>query len=345
MSNCLKRAFFLFTTAIILLNPPISQAQSPWVLAVHIGSQSLDRHDNTELEIRGMVRAVCRYMPSATHITIATYLDYPEQISMWLEEIHDCNKSAWVRSGGFNYWQQTNGETEIGTPEQYVADLEEWILDNCEMFEDGDRFEPTPDEPSNGTYWQERFQAEGASDVVVDEFNVFVQNSYIVARDAFDRCDKQGVIVDGVHDNPSVVKDIISSETAMLLPLLGTDNYPRQEQAEYTPGNMGVALKSELEDWVHGVHEPTPKCVTLGPSPYHELAPGTQSLSTFIELLATTITLPDVRCITVWQVGDISNWPNNRLLENIGSERHHIWRPRPAAKIVNAFFGYLLKNE
>lgn len=298
------------------------------LLSIHLGAHSIDRNDLTQNEIESAIEAIVTNAPNLTHISTGTYFDYEEQIQMWVNSIHKHGKKAYIRSAGFNTWQGTFDFPSNGTPDQHQNDITDWIIRNRQIFQDGDIFEPVPDEASNGRYWFQRYGGGGVGSTVEskNEFNQFIRETVAIARQAFDEYGLQGVVVEVYHDNPSVIKDVITQETADKLKLIGTNNYPERDATNAE--ECALSMMEEMKRWVQGVHSDKEWVITFGPSIYSQLDEEVQKEALEAELAVIMESVVNLLGITVWQFGDESNWPTGRLFDYMLGK----WLPREAVK-------------
>src|SRR4030043_579151 len=176
---------------------------------VNIGSQSTDVIDNTEAFIQNTVADVVAAFPNCTHISFGTYIDYTTQITYWVNAIHAAGKKVFFRSNGSNFWQGTNGETQ-DTSSSFAANetarYVTWLNTNYALFEDGDLFEPVPDEPENNTQWDAYYINLETVDGKA-AFNAFIADSIDQLNEIFISNGVSGVITSFAFTNPSVAKN------------------------------------------------------------------------------------------------------------------------------------------
>ena len=299
-------------------------------ITVHMGSYSIDHNNLTSAQIDSAIKAVVDNIPQVDFIAIGTYLDYPEQIRLWANAIHKYGKKVWVRSAGFNSWQGTFGSQANGSAAIHIILVNSWINNNYSIFRDGDIFEPAPDEASNGKYWFIKYgpKGVGSNSTSKTEFNNFIKSTVSVARSAFDRHNLGGVIAEFYADNPSVIKDALFPDTVNLLKFVGTDNYP--ERLKTTPENGAEAMKSELQKWIVGTHNNKSWNITFGPNIYIQFDEETQTKAYLAELAVILGTVPSLHGITIWQFGEVNNWPKSRLFNYTSGT----WKPRSITRVI-----------
>lgn len=296
------------------------------ILSIHAGSESIDSNNLTPDQIEKAVNAMVEAVPNQTHISIGTYLDYPDQIQMWANAAHKRDKNIYLRSAGFNSWHGTFDSNASGTPTQHIEDFTTWIGQNHSIFIDGDIVEPVPDEASNGRYWLNKY-GEGGIDSTEEakaEFNDFIITAVTKAREAFDKNGQPGVVVEVFNDNLSVIKDVITDETAKMLSYVGTDNYPESDSR--TPEEIGAAMLDEVYSWKRNVHPDTTWNMTIGPSIYEKLDENTQRKAIEEEIKIITAVEDNVRGITLWQFGNEANEFSSSLFDFNNGE----WKAREA---------------
>lgn len=335
-------AFFM--PQIIAAKASITPEECPVRVGVHMGSFSMDQHDIPREEIEEAVEAYVDAIPEAEYLVIGSYLDYVNDIRNWIEVGHDHDLKIALRPAGFNSWQGRNGAEATGTPQQHIEDFQPVLVQVADLLEPCDILEPFPDESSNGEYWKKYENGVGTNDESLAEYNAFLQDSILAARETLDGLGLEDVIVEEYHDSPSAASEfVIDQETAEMLDCLGTDNYPEiditNDQYVFTPAESATAMERELLDWVVEEHDGVPRCITFGPNTYHLLDEEAQAEAFRLEFEAILDTVNNLEGITVWQFGAEFNpnepdFPKARLFDHVDGE----WAPREATEVVNEYF-------
>jgi hypothetical protein len=312
-----KRMFvFLFLLVVLVIGSFTSEVvaqegtEEPEMvrLFLHLGSHGIDERSHTEESSMVDVTTIVKDNPYLDGIVTGTYLDFQENYEWWTNAAHTNGVSIQWRSAGYNSWRGTNGFAQTGTPEQHNADFPAWLRMNCQLLEPGDGLSPVPDEASN--WWED--QERGGVGADRERFNLFLQEAAIVARQILQECGKEEVEL-VYYDSPSVIKDVLTEETASLFDLVGTDNY--SDRGQTTPEGIADAMQSELTQWVVGVHNNKPWGITTGVGVYMDETLDEASYAEAYARLLPTIseTLPNLRVVTLWQFGNRGNDPLNRL--------------------------------
>lgn len=313
---------------------------------VHIGSQSLDAHTNSQADCDAVVAALIAAIPNLTHIAISPYMDYAagsvdNQYVRWAQSIHNAGKKMWVRTPGFNWWQGTNGVAQYTGADfasKHRGDTYFWMLDNYTVFQPGDIFSPIPDEPENNSMWNATYGTIG-SGIGRTAYNSFITGSIDDMESEFAALGVRGVEVRYVFTNPSASADVVDGVTESYLRAIGVDHYP--ESVLTDPAAMAAAMLAEINTYVAPNHTTRKKHITFGPSVYTQLSSSVQADAINQEYSAILSALPGViDGVTVWQFGATDNAGKSRLFDYTAG----VWVPRAAASSVNEFFGQLSKQ-
>lgn len=310
--------------------------------AVHIGSQSIDAEDNTQVAIDAIVISLVTAIPNLSHIAIGTYFDYDsthanDQFNRWATAIHGAGKKLYVRSAGHNDWLGSNGVTKYTSADweaHCLSQIQTWIDNNYSIFQAGDVFEPFPDEPENNSLWVSTYTtiSSGAGETA---FNNFITTAISNANSKFTTYGVTGVDTGVTWTNPSAAKDAVTTATAATLTSVGMDSYP--ESGLTTPAEMETAMQTQMNTYGNP-HAGRNSSVTFGPSVYTQMSEADQAdaLGREFDVIVNTVT--KLHGITIWQFGATDNGPKSRLFDYAGGA----WTARSAASTVNTKFGTIL---
>lgn len=140
----------------------------------------------------------------ATHLAIGTPYDeeFVPYMKLWVDEARDAGMRVWFR-GNFASWENWFGYDDFESVDDHHKLLEEFILNNPDLFEDGDILTPAP-ESENGQLGDPRFTNR-------DEFIVFLQKSYETCVRAVEQINKD-VICGYYSMNGDVVREVLNPE-------------------------------------------------------------------------------------------------------------------------------------
>lgn len=145
----------------------------------------------------------------ATHIALGSPYDekYIPFLTRWIKSARNHNLKVWFR-GNFSGWESWFGFERIGR-EEHKKLLYEFIVNNPELFQDGDIFTSCP-ECENGGSGDPRFNsdAKGHKKFLIDEYNISLE--------AFGKINKK-VNVGFYSMNYDVAKLIMDRETTQAL--------------------------------------------------------------------------------------------------------------------------------
>ena len=145
----------------------------------------------------------------ATHIAIGTPYDaeFIPFLRRWVEEARKNNLKIWFR-GNFSGWEGWFGYPKINR-ETHTRLTGEFILNNADLFEDGDIFTPCP-ECENGGGGDPRRTGDVAG------FRKFLIDEYTVAKDAFSKVNKK-VLAGYFSMNGDVASLVMDKDTTTAL--------------------------------------------------------------------------------------------------------------------------------
>lgn len=159
-----------------------------------------------------------------SHIAIATPYDaqFAPYLRRWVEKARKHNLKVWFR-GNFSGWEKWFNYEKI-TREEHKKLLTEFILNNPDLFEDGDIFTSCP-ECENGGPGDPRFINDAP------EHRHFLIEEYQISKDLFQKINKK--VTPGFYSmNYDVAKLIMDRETtAALGGIVTIDHYVKDPKA------------------------------------------------------------------------------------------------------------------
>jgi hypothetical protein len=179
-----------------------------------------------------------------THIAIGTPYDdeFIPVARAWVGEIRRHGKSVWFR-GNFSKWEDWFDYGRFDDPNEHIKLTYNYIVNNPELFADGDIFTPVP-EAENGGFGDPRFSAD-----IKQKFFAFLPQSYASCNEAFAKIRKN--VTCGYYSVNGDVAELFTREDVQKLGnLLVIDHY--------------VKTPKELIDDARALHEATGADIILG---------------------------------------------------------------------------------
>lgn len=181
----------IIATSYIMLKPaekkelktPMVQKNDIWTIR-SIDTMKTSRDKARDNITDDVIKAEVTIIKSlgANYVAIGTPYDneFLPYLKKWVKEIRAQNLKVWYRGSFVNYEGWFGYEKNL-SPEQLLTKTEKFILDNKELFQDGDIFDPCP-ECENGGYWPQP-EADAS-------YNTFVQKKNEVLRKSFNQINK-----------------------------------------------------------------------------------------------------------------------------------------------------------
>lgn len=156
----------------------------------------------------------------ATHVAIGTPYDeeFKPILKLWVASARSHGLNVWFR-GNWSGWERWFDYEKIGRDE-HITKTKQFILENPDLFEDGDAFSSCPEcENGSSTQFGDPNQ--------VRDYRVFLINEYTVTKAAFAEINKD-VKSNYFSMNADVAKAVMNPETTAALDgLVVIDHYVR----------------------------------------------------------------------------------------------------------------------
>lgn len=313
-----------FTTKKITV---LGTASAPFIASIDTMKESRDTetHPLSDTQIAQDVNLTATL--NTTHITVATNWDYTSYFRTWANIIHKAGKHIWVR-GHPNQWENNNGTTGIMSPSSYENYEKNFILQNADVFQAGDIFDPAS-EPELGLYWHATYPT--WTNATTSEYNQFLRDSTDVANSAFAQKGIVGVITSIHSTNAWMAIHRLEPATIAKMGVVTIDSYP--DQYDTTVSQAVNDRVNDITAVYNAVHVP----VVLGEIGYSnkiQVDDQTQAAVLQGELNAIQ-SLSYVIGANYW-VG--AGGPGHGGYTNILTGSAGNWTLRPAANIVADFF-------
>lgn len=189
----------------------------------------------------------------ATHVAIGTPYDeeFLPILTRWVSYARKYNLNVWFR-GNFSGWEEWFDYDEIDKDEHHAL-LEEFILKNPTLFQDGDIFTSCP-ECENGALGDPRHTGR------VTEFREFLIDEYETANDAFEKINKD-VSANYYSMNGDVARLIMDKETTTALDgIVVIDHYVKtpeqlvEDIRQYANNSGGKVVLGEIGVPIPDIH-------------------------------------------------------------------------------------------
>lgn len=188
----------------------------------------------------------------ASHIALGTPYDeeFIPYLERWVNTARKYRLKVWFR-GNFSGWEQWFNYEEI-TPEKHQELIETFIINNPQLFKDGDIFSPCT-ECENGVLGDPRLTGN------VNDYKIFLVEEYDIANTAFDRIEKDVTV--NFPMNGDVAELIMDKRmTQNLGGVVVVDHYvERPEQLaedvrHYAKLSGGKVILGEIGVYIPGIH-------------------------------------------------------------------------------------------
>lgn len=211
-------------SSIIQKHSVLGSDSSPFIASIDTMKESRDTETRplTDAKIAQDVSATAQL--NVTHITVATNWDYTDYFRRWAKAIHAAGKHIWVR-GHPNQWENNNGAIGTMTPSMYEEYERMFILQNADVFQSGDIFDPAS-EPELGHYWHTQYPI--WTPATTTEYNQFLRDSTDVANGAFTQKGISGVITTIHSTNAWMAIHRLEPATLAKMGVVTIDSYPDQ---------------------------------------------------------------------------------------------------------------------
>jgi hypothetical protein len=266
----------------------------------------------------------------ATHVVVATPYDkeFIPYLSKWVSAARKHNINVWFR-GNFSGWEEWFGYDEI-TKEEHIAKTREFIIQNPDLFQDGDLFSSCP-ECENGALGDPRLTGK------VDEYRKFLVDEYDVTKSAFASMGKN-VGANLFSMNGDVAKLIMDKETTQSLDgIIVVDHYVESPEklnddiTMYAQISGGNVVLGEFGAPIPDIHGPMTE------------EQQKEWLQTTLELLSQN---PHVIGVNYWTNlgGTTALWNSDKTPRKAVSTLTSFYTPKSISGIVTNELGIPLSN-
>ena len=274
-----------------------------------------------------------------THITVDTFMDYPDYMLRWINAVRATGKHVWFRVH-FNAWEGNNGAAASMTPSQYIAAEDTFIRAHPTFFQPGDIADFNP-EPENSPYWEKTYGngwgSINAPNAATDEFNRFQVAVTDTADTALEAVGIHGVITTIRSTNawwPLHPKSYYPSTVARM-GNVAIDTYP--DSGITDPTQAAQARVNEMQQVWNTVQVPI-IVAEMGYDIHHPVDDQTQANVIMAELSAMD-KLPYLKGINYWVGAGVSD-PSRLFAGTRGN-----WQLRPAGIVLSNFYATKTQDQ
>ena len=287
---------------------------------------------------------------AVTHITVNTPMEYPAVLEAYANRIHADGKSVWFRLSSTNGANLAHGDLGDGYPTYapgYLTELHELMLAHPGIFRPGDILDGDAEAETSG-WWAKQYgcgvQSAGCT-ASVTAFNHFLtlmteQEKIDLGSLACATATSVGCVVTQVHstDNGTGRYQLSNSTVEAMGDLITVDAYPDEGTTE--PLAAAGAWHQELEAlksfWAaKGIPNLTVLVGEWGYRNHHEVTDTLQQEVVYAEVTKAFPGLPYVAGMNYWGGPGFNIGGGYTQLFN---QVEGVWRFRPAAPIVSAFY-------
>lgn len=200
-------------------------------------SRDLAREKNKDLSfdkvIDRQIKAIAQ--TGATHVAIGTPYDeeFMPFMRRWIKAARGYGLKVWFR-GNLSGWEGWFGYPKVGREEGFIL-TEKFILDNQDLFEDGDIFTPCS-ECENGGSGDPRVTGD------ISGHRKYLIDLYSVSKNAFAKINKKEVAANYFSMNGDVAKLVMDQDTTQSLDgIVVLDHYVK------SPKELTADIKSLAE--------------------------------------------------------------------------------------------------
>lgn len=296
------------------------------ILAVDTMKDSRDRHNLSQSYIDQHVDACAWLRP--THITVDSFMDWPDQFRMWVDSIRRYNVPIIFRLNWWG-WQYYGQGTALGIPvvdvnaQNYVTKTAQFIQDNIAYFRNGDIFDACP-EFEGGNYWYTYPEPRYQNPTMRAEYNTALITMFDTFGAIFEAAGLDIVANHCSHTSGSFTSGLINAQVADRHRWIAIDSYP--ELASLNPQTC-VTRWVNLLNQVHAMFPSKP--IFISEMGYSLTDVGDQAQLLVLEkVLPVLLASPHVEGINYWPAcgferhSEVFLWDGRR------------WRPRPAAYVL-----------
>lgn len=236
----------------------------PWVVR-SVDTQVVSRHwENVSREsIREQLVLIKE--TGANYVAIGTPYDRLEDLKMWVEEAHAMGLNVWFRSY-WNEWLGREGAAATMKPNEYLDKTYAFIINNPELFQEGDSFTVCMEAEEAGVGLGKRF-------LNYEEYKNFLIGEIVTANNAFEAIGMKGKIyTNWLSVNGWIVDNIFDEELVKKIGLITVDHYVLQTSTIGETDDSAALVNQTIED-LDRFHEKFDVPILLGEWGYQIFQP------------------------------------------------------------------------
>lgn len=241
-----------YTTKDLNLSQPKIQADGYHFRIRSIDTQVVSKHwagVSAEM-IKEQVSAIKSL--GANYVAIGTPYDEVDDMRMWVREIHAQGMHVWFRSHWLE-WEGDNNRPAIMTPDQYLEKTSQFILDNRDLFAEGDAFTVAVEAEQAGVGPGKRF-------LNWEEYKQFLLLEITVANNSFKKIEMDRKIhTNWLSMNGWVAQNVITPELAKQIGLITVDHFSPQSDTIGvfdSPDRIAKMMSSDLDSMYSRLNVP-----------------------------------------------------------------------------------------
>lgn len=247
----LALSFFSFAKAVVVkitaanfskkyTQPTLVSGKYPWSVR-SIDTQVISKHwpDVNRDSIKEQV--VILKDLGVNYIAIGTPYDRLDDLKMWTDEIHAQGLNVWFRSH-WARWEGDDGKPAVMLPDEYLSSTHDFILNNPELFVEGDAFTACVEAEQVGVGLGKRF-------LTWDDYRKFLLSEISVTSDAFEEIGLSGkVYTNWLSMNGWVVENQLNEEVVSKIGLITVDHFVGQSETIGGIESVDSVVKQTVED-------------------------------------------------------------------------------------------------
>lgn len=220
--------------------PDLKYGIYPWTVR-SIDTQVVSKHweNVTRDSIINQVKLIKE--TGANYVAIGTPYNRLDDMRIWVEEIHNAGLNVWFRSH-WNEWEGDWGVPSTLKPDEYLERTRVFILQNPELFKEGDSFSMCVEAENVGVGIGNKF-------LNWDEFKKFVLNEIVVSNKAFEEIGLKGKVhTNWLSLNAWTVENIVDKDFANNIGLITVDHYAGQSSTIGELDNSTDLVNKTIKD-------------------------------------------------------------------------------------------------
>lgn len=281
LGNLLSGRSLVAKNQVIYAQPELAKEKNKWPLR-SVDTQVISKHwpDVTRDAVIEQVALIKQL--GANYVAIGTPYDRVEDMRMWAEEIHAAGMNVWFRSH-WAEWEGDEGLPATMSPEEYLDRTRAFIVNNPDLFHEGDAFTVAVEAEQVGIGLGKRF-------LTWNEYRDFLWAEITVASEAFISIGLEGKVhTNWLSMNGWIVDNVMTQEFAQRIGLIVVDHFPGQTQTIGEKDNIPFIVDQMLVD-LDRYHEKLGVPIILGEWGYQIFQNvDDASQAEFVELLLSRV--------------------------------------------------------